>query len=270
MHLILPPSETKRSGGGSVFSAENLAFDRELGKARRSVRTALVRVSKDEEGARAALKLGVKSLGERMHNLALDTSGAMPAIERYTGVLYDALDAPSLGSDERGWIDDHVLIQSALFGVIRSRDLIPAYRISASSRLASLPTPLGRYWSAAHGAIDWGAYADNASVPGDGWILDLRSLDYAALAPLPLGLASYLHVTQRSADGEVRALNHFNKAAKGMLVRMLAQSRPQLHSARQFQEWGASVGLEIELDPESSTVTLVLSEPNSPTATLNQ
>ncbi len=269
MHVILPPSETKRSGGGGVFAPDELSFSAELGRARRTVRSALVRVSKSEKAAVPALKLGVKSRDERLRNLALDTSGAMPAIERYTGVLYDALDVMQLDARERGWIDEHVLIQSALFGLIRAGDPIPAYRMSASSRLPGMKTPLAKHWSAAHEKIDLAGTGVGENASGS-WILDLRSLDYVALAPLPAASASYLHVTQRAADGEVRALNHFNKAAKGRLVRSLARAQAELNSPAEFREWASNAGLEIASHPDASTLTLVLPEPDSAAVTLNQ
>src|SRR4051794_29716454 len=96
MMILLPPSETKRFGGRQQFLPEALSYAPQLQHARRQVRTALVAVSRGEGGAVQALKLGKKNRGEREYNLQLDSSGAMPAIERYTGVLYDALDADDL------------------------------------------------------------------------------------------------------------------------------------------------------------------------------
>src|SRR5690554_2526199 len=101
MHILLPPSETKRSGGGNIFVSTALAHHQSLSAARSRVREATVEVSRDEEAAVKALGLGVKNRHERLHNLALEASGAMPAIERYTGVLYDALDVFSLDAGAR-------------------------------------------------------------------------------------------------------------------------------------------------------------------------
>lgn len=252
MLILLPPSETKRTGGVGAFDPRTLSRHDALGAARATVRSALEAVSADEDAAVAALKLGVKNRGDRKHNLALGGSGVLPAIERYTGVLYDALDAESLDAAARAWVDAHVAVQSALFGLIGAGESIPAYRLSAGSRLPSLEAPLKRVWNPVHSELDWGSA---------GLVLDLRSKDYAALAPLPSDTGWFLNVVQRGADGTVRALNHFNKAAKGDLVRRLATSLSaagsELGTPDEVVEWGEANGLECTVDPPARTLTLV-------------
>lgn len=248
MQLLLPPSETKRSGGGGVFAPETLSNHSVLAAARARIRASLVELSSDADAAAQALKLGAKSRGEIAHNLALERSGTLPAIERYTGVLYDAVDVPSLPTEARAWIDAHVIVQSALFGQVAAADRIPAYRLSAGSRLPQLNTPLKRVWREAHAEIDW---------TRRGWALDLRSKDYVELAPLPAGAGVFLHVAQRSAAGRVRALNHFNKAAKGDLVRRLALSGSEITGTKDFLAWADGAGLEILPGPGDAELTLV-------------
>lgn len=248
MHILLPPSETKRSGGGGAFRAHSLAHADELGATRSLVREALAELSHDEELAAKLLKLGVKNRSELGHNLSLESSGAIPAIERYTGVLYDALDAPALLPEARDWLTDNVSVQSALFGLLRSSDEIPAYRLSASSRLPALSSTLKRVWGEAHSSINWDQF---------GWILDLRSKDYVALAPVPPGKGAWLQVSQRSPDGEVRALNHFNKAAKGDLVRRLALAQANIANPGELLRWASQEGIEISLGSAPGEMTLV-------------
>lgn len=254
MLILLPPSETKRLGGVGTLDSDSLSFTGHLSKAREAVRLALVELCRgDHEAAAKALKLGVKNRGELEHNLELESSGVMPAIDRYTGVLYDALGAAGLDPRARSWVDDHVCVQSALFGLVSAGSKIPAYRLSASTRLPSLGAPLKRVWSAAHAEIDWS---------DAGFVLDLRSKDYAALAPLPEGASWLLHVAQRDVDGEVRALNHFNKAAKGDLVQRLARSLSgpnagDIIDVASFANWAAGEGLEVTVDAAARTVTLV-------------
>lgn len=248
MLVILPPSETKRAGGVGQLDPHALSHARPLGNARERVREALEALCVDPDEAARVLKLGVKARGEIGLNQALGTSGTLPAIERYTGVLYDALDVLSLGGAAREWIGRHVAVQSALFGLLAADDLIPAYRLSAGSRLPELGASLKSVWQQAHLEGIWNS---------DTWVLDLRSKDYAALAPLPAELGAPLAVAQRTADGQVRALNHFNKAAKGDLVRRLARSGAEISSAGEFADWAREQGLEVHVEAGSGALTLV-------------
>ncbi len=251
MHILLPPSETKRSGGGAVFSPDSLRDATGLGVARARVRRALEALSQNAEAAAKPLKLGVTNRDELAYNLTLASSGAMPAIERYTGVLYDALNVAELDRSARRWASEHVLVQSALFGLIAADDLIPAYRLSASASLPGLGASLKQVWAEAHSRLDWARW---------GLVLDLRSKDYAALAPMPKnarGARYILDVTQRVHDGEVRALNHFNKAAKGDFVRRLARSSATVETLDQLLAWAKKDGLELFRSDVEGHLTLV-------------
>ncbi len=255
MHVLLPPSETKRRGGGTEFIPKLLAHAGVLGAARAVVREALVTLCHDEAEAARRLKLGARSRGEIQANLELSTSGCLPALARYTGVLYDALAVDELDVAAHAWLSTHVSVQSALFGLIGGGDCIPSYRLSAGTRLDCAGATLKSTWQQAHTAIDWPAY---------GWVLDLRSNDYAALAPLPPECGTSMLITQRSADGEVRALNHFNKAAKGALVRQLAESRPEITTTDDFVDWGRQLGLDISRDESTGKLVLVTTAPPAP------
>jgi hypothetical protein len=77
-----------------------------------------------------------------------------------------------------------------------------------------------------------------------GLVLDLRSEGYRALGPLDAAVP--LRVVSEGADGRRRALNHWNKTAKGRLVRALGRSRPVVGSMAGFQEWARSEGIVID------------------------
>lgn len=249
MLILLPPSETKQPGGHKPYEPERLRYAAELTDARARVRAALESVSRDEDAAARALGVGAKSRADIAHNLRLSESPALPAIERYTGVLYDALRVHDLTEAARTWIDEHVCVQSALFGLIGAGDLIPTYRLSAGSRLPDLGSSVKALWRDAHHSIEW----------EQEFILDLRSKAYAELAPLGAANSVSLQVGQRSDDGRVRALNHFNKAAKGDLVRRLASSLAQPTSAAELGAWAADEGLEIVSGPTAHECTLITS-----------
>jgi len=237
MLILLPPSETKRPGGARrPFDASGLALPA-LAPHRTAVVDALVALSADEDAAARVLKLGPKQRGEVAVNAALREAPTMPAVDRYTGVLFDALDAASLPSAARRWLGGHVLIHSAPFGPVGALDPIPAYRLGAGTSLPGVPA-LRRLWADPVSA----ALADH----DPRFVLDLRSEAYVALGPVPDGIPTrYVRVVTEGADGAVRALNHFNKHAKGALVRRLADERPRISSAAGFVRWADAAGLRV-------------------------
>lgn len=237
MLILLPPSETKRAGGsGRALDLADLALP-SLRPQREAVVEALVALSDDPAAAARVLRLSPRQLGEVAVNAALRTSPTLPAVDRYTGVLYDALDAASLDTRARAWLGAHALVHSAPFGPVGALDRIPAYRLGAAASVPGLPSSK-RLWAdavtAALGAVT------------AAFVLDLRSEAYAALGPVPAATPSiYVRVVSEGADGAVRALNHFNKHAKGALVRRLAQERPRVGSERALRRWADAAGLRL-------------------------
>ncbi len=238
MLLLLPPSETKRSGGrGAPLRPDALALP-ELAPQREAVVAALVALSADPEVAARVLKLSERQRGEIADNAALRTAATMPAVDRYTGVLYDALDAGTLDAYARRWLGARAMIHSAPFGPIGALDEIPSYRLAAGASLPGLPA-LRRHWaSAATAAVAHAAPS---------FVVDLRSEAYVALGPLPADVPSvYVRVVTDEGGGAARALNHFNKRTKGLLVRELAEGRPRVTSLRCLRGWLIGRGHRID------------------------
>lgn len=248
MKILLPPSETKHEGGdGSPLDLDSLVLP-SLNERRSAVLEALIDLAADEEAARRVLKLSERQRGDIAHNRALRSSPTMPAIDRYTGVLFDALDARSLSAASRRWLGEHVWIHSAPLGPVGALDALPTYRLAAGTSLPGLPA-LRRHWAEATSAAI--AEADPS------FVLDLRSEAYVALGPVPGSVASaYVRVV--TAHG--RALNHFNKKSKGLLVRAIAEDRPRVSSLRGLRAWAQKRGIVFRDGAQPGILELVVEE----------
>ncbi|MFD5214537.1 YaaA family protein [Microbacterium sp. NPDC058345] len=244
MKILLPPSETKHPGGsGAPLDLASLALPA-LTSQREAVVEALVALAADPVHSQRVLKLSDRQAGEIEHNRMLRTAPTMPAADRYTGVLFDALDAPGLDRAARRWLGEHVLIHSAPFGPVGALDRIPAYRLAAGSSLPGL-APLRRHW----------ADATSLALQDSGFLLDLRSEAYVALGPVPDSVSSaYVRVVTPTG----RALNHFNKKAKGELVRMLATTRPRVRSLPSLLAWSDTTGVALRSSQERGVLELVV------------
>lgn len=250
MLVLLPPSETKRPGGeGAPLDLDGLALP-SLRPARESVLDALIALSSDEEEAARVLKISAKRRHEVADNAALRTSPTLPAIDRYTGVLFDALDAGSLEARARSWLGDHVMIHSAPLGPVAALDGIPAYRLAAGTSVPGIPS-LRRIWA--------GAVSEAWEALRPDFVLDLRSEAYAALGPLPAGVSSaFVRVMSEDSGGQARALNHFNKHAKGDLVRSFASEGVELSSLGDFRDWASDAGWDVRDRDEGGQVALIV------------
>ena len=236
MLILLPPSETKRDGGhaGRALALEALSFP-ELAKPRQRALTAFRRLARNR-GAATALRLGPTQAHELARNRLVETGPTMPAIERFDGVLYEGLEVATLTPSARAFARDHVVVSSALFGLLGADDPIPAYRLSPDSRLPG--TPLKALWSGPVSGV-LAAYS--------GMILDLRSEAYAGLGPAPLRAESwYLRVVSEGDDGRRRALNHFNKKGKGEFTRALLLAGIDHPDAASLMSWAATAGIRLE------------------------
>jgi len=243
--VLLPPSETKAPGGdGPPLDLAALSAP-ELTQVRTELAETLVKLAGDPPAARAALGLSPKQDDEIARNAALWTSPTRPALRRYTGVLYDALDLASMTRAERARAAGRLAVGSALFGLVRAGDPIPAYRLSAGSSLPGLPT-LRSLWKPALSPV---------LAAADGLVVDLRSGSYAALAPVPGAVT--VQVLSERPDGSRSVVSHFNKAHKGRLARRLATSTAEPADVVGLRRLLRRAGLHVEHDG-GTALTLVV------------
>lgn len=192
--ILLPPSEGKAAGGdGPPWSAGSMA-DAGLDRHRQVTL---------REAARAGA--------------VTRRAPTLPAVERYTGVLYRELEWASLPVAARRRGADQVRIVSGLWGLVAPSDPIPAYRLQMSARLDGLGR-LSTWWRprlaetlAAHsaGAVVWDLLPQEHAA----------AVDWSACVPAR-------RITVRFVDRADRVVSHWNKLLKGSLVRWLLTDRP--------------------------------------------
>ncbi len=145
MLVLLPPSETKAIGGdGAPLDLDRLALP-ELNPVRAKLVDALVDLAADVPTSLAVLGLSERQEAEVRRNAELRTAPTLPALDRYTGVLYDNLDLKTLTKAERARAERRLAVASALFGVVHGGDPIPAYRLSGGSVLPATGPLLKRF-----------------------------------------------------------------------------------------------------------------------------
>ena len=234
--VLLPPSETKHAGGdGPPLASAALSFP-ELDPLRKELVDELVELAGDVPASRAALGLSPRQDEEVSRNVTLWSAPTLPALRRYTGVLYDALDAGSLRGAAAARAGARLMVGSSLFGLLRATDPVPAYRLSAGSALPGRPTLAAR----------WRPLLDPvlAELVATQTVVDLRSGSYAALGRVPGAVT--VNVLSERPDGSRSVVSHFNKAHKGRLARALAVTRAEPSDAAGVAAVARRAGMRVE------------------------
>ena len=221
MLILLPPSEGKAEAtDGLPLDLDALSFP-ELRATRERVLAGLIRVS-GQRNARAVLGLAPGLAAQVERNTHLREAPTQAAERVYTGVLYEALGLTGLSPGARARAGSSVLVVSALFGLLRPGDAIPAYRLSMDVALPRIGPLATRWRSVLAPAIERAA--------GEGVVVDCRSSTYAAawrpspaLAPRVLAI----RVLQEQA-GRRSVVSHMAKKTRGEVARQLLTSRREI------------------------------------------
>lgn len=136
----------------------------------------------------------------------LETSRPTPAINVYTGVLYQALDWASLSPAAKKRGESSLAIISAKYGAVRASEKIESYKAKINNKVAS---PL------------IAAKLDGIEKT---LIVDCRSSTYKAAWKAPNEITVEIKVST-VVDGVRTVVTHMSKKTRGEIARWLLQSR---------------------------------------------
>jgi hypothetical protein len=194
--ILLAPSEDKAPGGVRGRLTET--------PAQRWVRERLVALAKGGPPERLKKAFEVKDLAlDRARSQALALAGPvplLPALVRYTGVAFQALEAASLPREV--WAQVYIL--SNLRGLVRGDELVPPYKL----KLGAVPGLKAHWRSALQAPLE--------ALPG-GPVWELLPGDAAGLLK---GWTRPRH-TVEIFDARGRALSHFAKTYRGLVARWI-------------------------------------------------
>jgi uncharacterized protein len=215
--ILLPPSEGKASGGeGPPLDLETLSFG-DFNKTRSLMIKALGQLSAKPRVAQKTL--GVKGVAldkARADNADVINSPTLPAIERYTGVMYDAIDYQSLDDESKRTFGESTLIMSGLFGMVSPYDLIPTYKLKMGAKVR-----LNKACSAIWKPLITKALKSTAE---KGVIWDLLPNEHSAAwdpSKVSCDVRFTVKFLEAGTDGRLKTVSHWSKALKGALVRHL-------------------------------------------------
>lgn len=219
VHILLPPSEGKTSGGRGRPLRTRTANGPLAGPRADALDALATLVAGDPDRAAEALLLprGVAAAALEVDARVRD-SPTTPALRRYAGVVYDGLDAATLSAAEQRLAGRSMLIFSGLFGVVRGDEAVPEYRVPGRAVLPGLGVA----------STFWRRHLQAAlrEVLRRGLVVDLRSGDYAAMWRPERDVAPRtitVRVLSRTPRGGHAVVSYTSKLAKGRLARALVQ-----------------------------------------------
>ena len=126
MKILIPPSEGKAKvkTTSTIFSETNFKFKRHVNQVVR-----LLELIDDEDLRSVYGTSPEKALGFHRQNQDIFNSPCAPAIERYTGVVYEHIEWATLSEKAKKYMDEYVFIFSGLFGLLTPMTPIPDYKL---------------------------------------------------------------------------------------------------------------------------------------------
>jgi cytoplasmic iron level regulating protein YaaA (DUF328/UPF0246 family) len=142
------------------------------------------------------------------------------AVFAYSGNVYDKLRAESLSEEALRYVQEHVCIFSALYGLLRPLDVIKPYRLDMHSGLIR---DLYAFWREKVTQT-----LANRLEANDYLLVNLASAEYFGMIDqklLPRQTRIITPVFQQERNGRLTVNSLFAKQARGWMLRFLAENR---------------------------------------------
>jgi len=204
MKILIPPSEGKAKvkPTKTLFGNTNFKFDREVNQVVR-----LLELIGDEDLRSVYGTSAEKALMFHRQNQDIFNSPCAPAIERYTGVVYEHIEWGSLSGKAKDYMEKYIFIFSGLFGLLTPKTLIPDYKLKMN------------VLSLQH---HWNPILTDA-LKEEKMIIDLLpQVHRKAYTPNKTNVifVDFLILNK----GKKSAAGHFGKAVKGEFIRYIAEN----------------------------------------------
>ena len=204
MKILIPPSEGKAKvkPGNTLFSETKFRYEREVNQVVR-----LLELIDDEDLSSVYGTSAEKALMFHRQNQDVFNSHCAPAIERYTGVVYEHISWSTLSEKAKNYMEKYIYIFSGLFGLLTPKTPIPDYKLKMNV------LSLQHHWNPVL----------TETLKDEKVIVDLLpQVHRKAYKPnkenvIPVDF-------QITNKGKKSAAGHFGKAVKGEFIRYIAEN----------------------------------------------
>ncbi len=171
--------------------------------------------SKTCEELKKLLKISDKLVDENIEYIKnFDKNVSYKAIEMYSGMVYKTLNIESIDNDSLKYLDEHLLILSALYGILKPSSLVKPYRLDFTSNIKVDGKSIKSFWK---------SYCNLYITEGE-TVLNLASKEFSELFDKTRYNWHDFDFFEISAGSKKRH-STISKKGRGRLLRSLADSK---------------------------------------------
>ena len=198
--FLLPPSEGKNSQGETW--EEKLSFSFE----------------KPKEIARNVTEKDLKCSGNRfeewvnLNKQLCETKDFMvtSAINRYSGVMYNAIDFTGMNDEWKKYFEENFMIFSGMYGIVKANDLIGNYKLPIETKT------LAKYWQETITKTLNESWAD--------YVVNLLPLSYQKMIDFKKLSPKLVNINfQVEKNGKIVKMAHWVKKIKGEWIKNICE-----------------------------------------------
>ena len=167
-----------------------------------------------------------------------DSEESYRAIEIYTGLAFRKFEINSLNSDERSYLDDHLLILSAFYGPIHPEKLVRPYRLDMNTGIKIDGLSLKNFWKDEF----------NDSVYVGETILNLASDEFSSLIDRKR-FKIYDFDFFEKKDCKLKSHSTISKKSRGLMLNYICKNKIEnLEDLKNFNLEGFKFNKELSTD----------------------
>lgn len=205
MKIIVSPAKTQDFHTPAPLAVSEPRFSEEADLIAREIKA----LSREELGVR--MKIRGKLLDQTYEDYQkFPEASGKAALWTYRGEVFRQLDLSAYSDGILEYLDGHLLILSALYGILRPRDAIRPYRLDMGMKV--MENSLYRFWS------DKVLAAMDPHEP----VLNLASKEFSKMVPRDMVT---VYFKQKTPEGGLVEVAMHSKQARGQMLHFMAVNR---------------------------------------------
>ncbi|WP_150467943.1 peroxide stress protein YaaA [Francisella sp. SYW-9] len=175
-----------------------------------------------------------------------NTSNSKAAIFTFSGDVYKGLDAETLDTKTIKYAQDHLLMLSGLYGLIRPLDLIQAYRLEMGTKVKIDEKILHKYWQAKITPQLNSFFAKQKNKT----LINLASNEYSQAIDKKALDAKWLDIDfKENKNGTFKTIGIHAKKARGLMTRFILENQIEdINSIKKFNVAGYEFNQDLSKD----------------------